>query len=349
VPITTLQPRGAGLRRRDRGRRQRLAVLADSGDLDGVRCTAGRSSWRAISSGRSASVNGPNVRVPSRTCRSAACGDSGTGWREAGTEAIDVLLGSQDALRQPRSLAGCRCPAPSPSWPGARRLQRASRARTWRRWRATRCSRTRSPRRAPAGCSRTVLVCRPTAREIAAIAAPLRRRGSRACGPAAISGPHVAGHRVGATRARRGRDEELFSILRARPARSAPQRRSGAPGTRFTLSRMPIRCARSGRVKEQPRGRCGRIEGDSMGPAVAADGGRGVPTHSRQFADLPRVYVQDSSLGDRLDADSWPAARSPALAWCRSSPRGWKACRSTTRRICSRPKKHSAQLPAIEG
>ncbi len=28
--------------------------------------------------------------APSRTCRSAASGDSGTGWREAGTEALDV-------------------------------------------------------------------------------------------------------------------------------------------------------------------------------------------------------------------------------------------------------------------
>ena len=65
-----------------------LALRPDGGDLDGARCTAARSSWPAMASGV-ASVNGPTYgsepHMPFGGLR-----DSGTGWREAGTEAIDV-------------------------------------------------------------------------------------------------------------------------------------------------------------------------------------------------------------------------------------------------------------------
>jgi CMP-N,N'-diacetyllegionaminic acid synthase len=47
-------------------------------------------------------------------------------------------------------------------------------------------------------------------------------------------------------------------------------------------------------VKEHP-GKMWRIEGELMTPLLPQTPGE-VPTHSRQFADLPRVYVQDSSL-----------------------------------------------------
>jgi N-acylneuraminate cytidylyltransferase len=47
-------------------------------------------------------------------------------------------------------------------------------------------------------------------------------------------------------------------------------------------------------VKEHP-GKMWRIDGEYMVPLLPQTPGE-VPTHSRQFADLPRVYVQDSSL-----------------------------------------------------
>jgi N-acylneuraminate cytidylyltransferase len=47
-------------------------------------------------------------------------------------------------------------------------------------------------------------------------------------------------------------------------------------------------------VKEHP-GKMWRVEGELMVPLLPQAPGE-VPTHSRQFADLPRVYVQDSSL-----------------------------------------------------
>ena len=76
-----------GLRRGDRAR-QRLAVRADRGDPDGVACTAAQEFLARIASGV-ASVNGPTYgtepHMPFGGLR-----HSGTGWREAGTEALDV-------------------------------------------------------------------------------------------------------------------------------------------------------------------------------------------------------------------------------------------------------------------
>jgi CMP-N,N'-diacetyllegionaminic acid synthase len=90
-----------------------------------------------------------------------------------------------------------------------------------------------------------------------------------------------------------GRDEELFSILRpTSPFRTAATIRRAWDALHAVPDADSVRAIRP--VKEHP-GKMWRIDGEYMMPLLPQTPGE-VPTHSRQFADLPRVYVQDSSL-----------------------------------------------------
>jgi CMP-N,N'-diacetyllegionaminic acid synthase len=90
-----------------------------------------------------------------------------------------------------------------------------------------------------------------------------------------------------------GTSYELFSILRP----TSPFRR-GATIRRAWEQFLAVPDADSIRavrpVREHP-GKMWRIEGELMTPLLPQVVGE-VPTHSRQMAALPRVYVQDSSL-----------------------------------------------------
>ena len=90
-----------------------------------------------------------------------------------------------------------------------------------------------------------------------------------------------------------GRDEELFSILRpTSPFRTAATIRRAWDALHAVPDADSVRAIRP--VKEHP-GKMWRIDGELMVPLLAQVNGE-VPTHSRQFADLPEVFVQDSSL-----------------------------------------------------
>jgi CMP-N,N'-diacetyllegionaminic acid synthase len=90
-----------------------------------------------------------------------------------------------------------------------------------------------------------------------------------------------------------GRDETLFSILRpTSPFRTAATIQRAYEHLLAIEGADSIRAVR--RVREHP-GKMWRIEGDLMVPLLAQKAGE-VPTHSRQTAALPAVYVQDSSL-----------------------------------------------------
>jgi N-acylneuraminate cytidylyltransferase len=106
-----------------------------------------------------------------------------------------------------------------------------------------------------------------------------------------------------------GRDEELFSILRpTSPFRSADTIRRAWAALHAVPGADSVRAIRP--VKEHP-GKMWRIEGDVMVPLLPQTPGE-VPTHSRQFADLPEVFVQDSSLEiawTRIVADGESAGR----------------------------------------
>jgi N-acylneuraminate cytidylyltransferase len=106
-----------------------------------------------------------------------------------------------------------------------------------------------------------------------------------------------------------GRDEALFSILRpTSPFRTADTIRRAWKALHAVPGADSIRAIRP--VKEHP-GKMWRIEGDVMVPLLPQTPGE-VPTHSRQFADLPEVFVQDSSLEiawSRIVADGEIAGR----------------------------------------
>jgi N-acylneuraminate cytidylyltransferase len=90
-----------------------------------------------------------------------------------------------------------------------------------------------------------------------------------------------------------GRDEALFSILRpTSPFRTAATIRRAWDALHAVRDADSVRAIRP--VKEHP-GKMWRIEGELMVPLLEQPPGE-VPTHSRQFADLPEVFVQDSSL-----------------------------------------------------
>jgi N-acylneuraminate cytidylyltransferase len=95
-------------------------------------------------------------------------------------------------------------------------------------------------------------------------------------------------------RTMRGRDEELFAILRpTSPFRSAATiRRAHARllelGDRADSIRAVELC------KQHP-GKMWVLDGELMEPLLAQPPGE-TPTHSRQYQSLPPVYVQNSSL-----------------------------------------------------
>lgn len=99
-------------------------------------------------------------------------------------------------------------------------------------------------------------------------------------------------HSIGAL-ADDGRDFEAFSILRpTSPFRGPATIRRAfeqlvALGDRADSIRAVRLC------REHP-GKMWRIDGDLMQPVLEIPGK--VPSHSRQYADLPGVYIQDSSL-----------------------------------------------------
>ncbi len=90
-----------------------------------------------------------------------------------------------------------------------------------------------------------------------------------------------------------GTDWELFSILRpTSPFRTAATIQRAWDTLHAVPDADSIRAVRP--VREHP-GKMWRIEGDMLVPLLPQTPGE-VPTHSRQTAALPPVYVQDSSL-----------------------------------------------------
>jgi N-acylneuraminate cytidylyltransferase len=140
------------------------------------------------------------------------------------------------------------------------------------------------------GLFTTVLVSTDS-EEIAAIA---RRYGAEVPGlrPPAMSGarsPDIDWVRL----VLEGRDEELFSILRpTSPFRTAATIRRAWDALMAVPGADSVRAIRP--VKEHP-GKMWRVEGELMVPLLPQTPGE-VPTHSRQFAALEEVFVQDSSL-----------------------------------------------------
>lgn len=127
-----------------------------------------------------------------------------------------------------------------------------------------------------------------------AIAAVARRYGAEVPGlrPAAMAGatsPDIEW----VQHALAGTDWELFSILRpTSPFRTAATIRRAWDALHAVPDADSIRAVRP--VREPP-GKMWRIEGEVMVPLLPQTPGE-VPTHSRQTAALPPVYVQDSSL-----------------------------------------------------
>jgi N-acylneuraminate cytidylyltransferase len=104
-----------------------------------------------------------------------------------------------------------------------------------------------------------------------------------------------------------GRDHAVFSILRP----TSPFRRGATINRaweRFGEHCDSVRAVRP--VREHP-GKMWVLDGDAMRPLLPQPEGE-IPTHSRQTAALPAVYVQDSSLEiawTRIVADGEIAGR----------------------------------------
>jgi len=93
--------------------------------------------------------------------------------------------------------------------------------------------------------------------------------------------------------AREGRAPELFSILRpTSPFRTAS---TILRAHEELLSRPEADSIRAVELCRQHPGKMWTLEGHLMRPLLA-QAAEGVPTHSRQYQDLPEVYVQNSSL-----------------------------------------------------
>ena len=114
--------------------------------------------------------------------------------------------------------------------------------------------------------------------------------------------------------AMRGRDEDAFSILRpTSPFRKAETIRRAweqfAAGDADSIRAVEI-------VKQHP-GKMWVVEGESMRPLLEQGDGE-VPYHSTQFAALPQVWVQNSSLeiARRRVLDATP----PTIAGDRVAP-----------------------------
>jgi N-acylneuraminate cytidylyltransferase len=141
-----------------------------------------------------------------------------------------------------------------------------------------------------------------------------------------------------------GRDEELFSILRpTSPFRTADTIRRAWDALHAVPDADSVRAIRP--VKEHP-GKMWRIEGDVMVPLLPQAPGE-VPTHSRQFADLPEVFVQDSSLEiawTRIVADGEIAGR--RVVPFRTE--GLEGLSIDYPEDLEEAERHAAQLPPIE-
>ena len=134
------------------------------------------------------------------------------------------------------------------------------------------------------------VVCSTDSEEIAAVA---RRYGAEVPGlrPAEIAGatsPDVEW----VQHVMAGRDEELFSILRP----TSPFR-TGATIRRAyeRLLEVDADSIRAVELVKQHPGKMWVLDGDLMRP-FAERPGPGTPWHSMQYASLPQVYVQNSSL-----------------------------------------------------
>jgi len=91
-----------------------------------------------------------------------------------------------------------------------------------------------------------------------------------------------------------GRDFDVFSILRP----TSPFRTAATIQRAFEVfDAAGERCdsLRAVRLCQEHPGKMWTIDGELMQPLLEQSG-EGVPTHSRQYQDLPTVYVQDSSL-----------------------------------------------------
>jgi N-acylneuraminate cytidylyltransferase len=99
---------------------------------------------------------------------------------------------------------------------------------------------------------------------------------------------HVLGGLTG-----RGGEPELFSILRP----TSPFRGAGTIRRAHDelLARPDADSIRAVELCRQHPGKMWTIDGELMRPLLPQSG-EGVPTHSRQYQDLPEVYVQNSSL-----------------------------------------------------
>jgi N-acylneuraminate cytidylyltransferase len=90
-----------------------------------------------------------------------------------------------------------------------------------------------------------------------------------------------------------GREPELFSILRpTSPFRGTATIRRAHDEL---LARPDADSIRAVELCKQHPGKMWTLDGDLMRPMLPQSG-EGVPTHSRQYQDLPEVYVQNSSL-----------------------------------------------------
>jgi N-acylneuraminate cytidylyltransferase len=90
-----------------------------------------------------------------------------------------------------------------------------------------------------------------------------------------------------------GRRPELFSILRP----TSPFRAAGTivRAHEELLSRPEADSIRAVELCRQHPGKMWTLEGELMRPLLSQPD-EGVPTHSRQYQDLPEIYVQNSSL-----------------------------------------------------
>ena len=95
--------------------------------------------------------------------------------------------------------------------------------------------------------------------------------------------------------ASRGRRFDLFSILRpTSPFRTAATIRRA--WDQLLAADPPADSIRAVELCRQHPGKMWVLDGDAMRPLLAQSPADRVPTHSRQYQDLPQVWVQNSSL-----------------------------------------------------
>ena len=199
---------------------------------------------------------------------------SGNGWREPGTEALDVYSDWKNIYVNYDPRAAARCPLPprppSPSFPpgpGSKRVPGQERPPA-RRPSAARLHHRRA--RARAACS-PPWSSRPTASSYADDRPALRRRGAVPA-PGGDGRRPVARHRMGRAHARRARRRraarfDCFSILRP----TSPFRSAGDDPRAWAAFRADAGRRLAARGREVPaasRARCGCVEGDRLLPLL---------------------------------------------------------------------------------